>query len=496
VSDAQDESAGGGIGALIAQSPSILWQRRWFIVIPAVLALAGAAAAAFLLPTKYQSSAVMIVQSPSLPQDVIGTGPTSAIDRRLEAIRQQIVNRPALLAMIEADQLYPNDRRSSPLSEVIETMRDAITLVPEKIDLGSGQQQNNTISVRLAFTYEDPVKAQMVTQALMERIVEVNSTSNTEQAVQTVQFLTEQQTNLQGQIKDIEGQISALNARFGGVLASASSPVISSGGSSFDVQIAALERENAALRSQRETLGTADTRDPGVVAAEAQLAIARATYSDSHPDVVMARRRLDEARQLAKNNIAKLPTDTIDTQLAFNERQIAQLRAAKSNEAAQVASVLAERSRAPAVQQQAAQMQQKLQGLYQQYEGISERLLAAKAGARADEEQLGERLLVVDPPVVPDKPSSPNRPLIVALGLAAGLAFGLLLAMAVELFLRPVRDPKAITAITGARPLAMVPVIVRERRKEDRGGGKRWRLLPRRDRKSAGRDPEGLVENG
>jgi uncharacterized protein involved in exopolysaccharide biosynthesis len=301
---------------------------------------------------------------------------------------------------------------------------------------------------------------------------------------------------LQSQIKDVEGQISAFNARFGGVLSSASCPLISSGGASFDVQIAGLERENAALRSQRETLATADTRDPGVVAAEAQLAIARATYSDNHPDVVMARRRLTEAQQLAKNNIAKLPTDTIDTQLAFNERQIAQLRAAKSNEAAQVASVLAERSRAPAVQQEAAQMQQKLQGLYQQYEGISGRLLAAKAGARADEEQLGERLLVVDPPVVPDKPSSPNRPLIVALGLAAGLVFGLLLAMAVELFLRPVRDPKAITAITGARPLAMVPVIVRERRKEDRGGGKRWRLLPRRDRKSTGRDPEGLVENG
>jgi uncharacterized protein involved in exopolysaccharide biosynthesis len=493
--DFQEESAGGGIGTLISQLPSILWQRRWFIIVPSVLALAGATATAFLLPTKYRSSAVMIVQSPSLPQDVIGSGPTAAIDRRLEAIRQQIVNRPALLAMIEANQLYPNERRTSPLSEVVESMRDSITLFPEKIDLGGGQR-DNTISVRLAFTYEEPVKAQMVTQALMERIVEVNSTSNTEQAVQTVQFLTEQQANVQGQIRDVEDQISALNAQFGGVLAAASSPVISSGGASFDVQIASLERENAALRSQRDTLETADTRDPGVTAAEAQLAAARAIYSDNHPDVILARRRLAEAQQLAKNNIAKLPVDTIATQIAFNERQIAQLRAAKSNEAAQVASVLAERSRAPAVQQQAAQLQQKLSGLYQQYEGISGRLLAAQAGARADAEQLGERLLVVDPPVVPDQPSSPNRPLIVAIGVAAGLALGLLLAMAVELFLRPVRDPKAITAITGARPLAMVPVISRKPRGESRGDGRRRRRLRRRERKLAEANPEGLIENG
>ena len=494
--DFQDAGGGASIGMLVAQLPSILWQRRWFIIVPTLLGIIGGVAAAFFLPTKYVSSAVMIVQSPSLPEDVIGAGPNDIIDRRLEAIRQQIVNRPALLAMIEANELYPDERRSKPLSEVIETMRDAITLFPEKIELGGNNPEDNTISVRLSFTYEEPFKAQAVAQALMERIVEVNSTSNTEQAVQTVEFLTEQQTGVQRQITDVEARISALNARFGGVLASAGSPVISGGGAGYDMQIAALERENSALRSQRQALTTADTRDPAVIAAEAQLAAARAIYSDSHPDVVLARSRLAEAEQLAKSNVAKLPTETIDTQIAFNERQIAQLRAARSSETAQIASVLAQRARAPAVQQQAEQLQQELQSLYAQNEGISHRLLAARAGARADAEQLGERLLVVDPPVVPDRPSFPDRPLISALGFAAGLGLGLVLAMAVEMFLRPVRDPKSIASITGARPLALVPVISGDRRKQIRSGRQRHGLMRRRRRKSAANSAEGLVENG
>lgn len=492
----QGEGVGGAsIGALVSQLPSILWQRRWFIIVPAVLALAASAAAALLLPPKYVSSAVMIVQSPSLPQDVIGSGPNDVIDRRLEAIRQQIINRPALLSMIEANDLYPAKRKSDPLSEVIETMRDSITLVPEKIDLGGSRPEDNTISVRLSFTYEDPYKAQTVAQALMERVVEVNSTSNTEQAVQTVQFLTEQQTDVQEQIKDVEGQIAALNARFGGVLAAANSPVISDSSAGYDMQIAALERENASLRAQREALATADTRDPAVVSAEAALAAARAVYSDSHPDVIQARRRLAEAERLAKSNAAKLPTESIDTQIAFNERQIAQLRAAKTRDSSRISSVIAERSRAPAIQQQADQLQQRLRGLYSQYEAISERLLAAKAGARADAEQLGERLLVVDPPVVPDRPSFPDRPLIVALGLGGGLGLGFVLALAVEMFLRPVRDPRAITAITGARPLAMVPVITPDRRRRQRGGERR-RFLRRKRKADASESPEGLVENG
>ncbi|QYU69077.1 hypothetical protein J4558_02730 [Leptolyngbya sp. 15MV] len=491
----QNDEGGAGLGALISQLPSILWQRRWFVIVPTAIGLVAATATAFLMPTKYESSAVMIVQSPSLPAEIIGSGSNEVIDRRIEAVRQQLVNRPALLAMIESNQLYVDERQSKPLSTVIETMRESITLVPEKIDLGSNRPQDNTISVRLAYVYEDPAKTQAVAQALMERVVEVNSTSNTEQAVQTVSFLTEQQQDLQRQIAEMEGQVSALNSRYGGVLASGGSPIISSGSGSYDMQIAQLERENAMLQTQRETLASADTRDPAVVSAEAQLAAARAVFNDSHPDVQLARRRLAEAQQFARDNLAKLPTQNIDTQIAINNRQIAQLRAARSTDSAQVAAVLAERARAPGIQQEAAQLQQRLNGLYTQFEAISQRLLAARAGARADEEQMGERLLVVDPPVVPDKPISPNRPLIIGIGLAAGLGLGLVMAMAIELFLRPVRDPASIRVITGARPLAMIPVISPAKGSARGKPGFFARLLPfARRRRLALAD--GQVDNG
>ena len=60
--DFQDAGGGASIGMLVAQLPSILWQRRWFIIVPTLLGIIGGVAAAFFLPTKYVSSAVMIVQ--------------------------------------------------------------------------------------------------------------------------------------------------------------------------------------------------------------------------------------------------------------------------------------------------------------------------------------------------------------------------------------------------------------------------------------------------
>src|SRR3546814_9883943 len=72
---------------------------------------------------------------------------------------------------------------------------------------------------------------------------------------------------------------------------------------------------------------------------------------------------------------------------------------------------------------------------------------------------MSERLSVVEPPVIPDQPNWPNRPLIAAIGVLGGLGVGMLLALAVELFLRPIRDPAALKGLLGAPPLGIIPVI-------------------------------------
>ncbi|WP_133365824.1 GumC family protein [Qipengyuania sediminis] len=471
----EDEDTGGGIGAILSQLPLILWQRKWLIIVPLVLAIGAAVATAMLLPKKYESSAVLLVQAPALPREIVGQTVDQVVAQRLESIRQQIINRPALIALIERNQLYASERGKTPLSTIIENMRDAITLVPETVAGAGGGSEEKTIAVRLAFVYEDPAKAQAVTQQLMERIVEVDSTNNAEQLTQAVQFLTEQQLDLQRKIALAEGEVAAFNSRYGNVIASGALAPMGGGAAAFDLQISTLEREIADLESQRRVLATSETRDPTLIAAENALAAARAIYSETHPDVVRAKARVEQAQQIAERNVARVPAGEIDTRIRLARNQIAQLQIAKANENSQTAAVMSQRAAAPGIQQQAAQLQQRVQTLYKQFEETSNRLLSARANERAGEEQLGERLMVVDPPVIPDSPESPNRPLIIAIGTAGGLALGLLLALGAELLLRPIRDPSALTALTGRRPLAIIPQI------EAQGGaraGSRRRWLP------------------
>jgi uncharacterized protein involved in exopolysaccharide biosynthesis len=455
--DMLEEGTGGG--NFLGQLPSILWQRKWWIIIPTVVGAIAALAAALLIPPSYRSNAIMLVESPQLPEDVIGIDTRNdVIDRRIAAIQQQVTARPDLIELIERHGLYTSERKRKPLSEIVEKMRKSISLAPTEVVAQTNRPDQRTIAFELAFEYSQPAQTQAVAQDLMDRILQLDARGNAEQATNTVQFLSDQATGLEQQIGTLQDQIAAVTSQNGGVLTSGGM-MISGGAGGYDVQIAALQRDNQSLILQRNNAQTSDTRDPIVVGAEQRLASARAVYAETHPDVIIAKQALAEAKRLAKDNTQKLPLESIDEQIAFNNSQIASLRAAKAQENAQVSSRLAAQARAPLVQQQLGELQQRLSALNTQYEQVQKQLMAARSGVRAEDEQLAERLSVVEPPVIPDKPSWPNRLLLAAIGLGGGLGLGFLLAFAVELLLRPIRDPAALKSILGASPLGIIPVI-------------------------------------
>ncbi len=446
--------------SLLKHLPAIAKQRKWYLIVPTLLLTLAGVAAAFLLPTVYRSTAILLVESPQLPEEVAGTTSSDVIDQRIAKVRQQVLSRPDLIEMIQRLDVYGKERVSKPLSEVIETLRESVRFAPVSSEIQQrGNGKSSTIAFSVSFDYADPVKAQAVAQDVVEHILQIDSTKNAEQAANTVQFLTDQATNLQTQIALLEGQISGIKSHNGSVLSNSGMTMIGGGSGSFDAQISALQRDNAQLNTQRDLTKTAANRDPIVAGAESQLAAARAVYAESHPDVIIARQRLAEAKELAARNVVNIPVDAIASQISFNNSQIAALQAARSRESAQSSAILNAQSRAPVVMEQVAQLQQKLEGLNVQYQQVAGKLMSAQASAKMENEQKGERLTVIDPAVVPDQPDSPNRPKLILGGAAAGLVAGLVLLLGLEILIRPIRGIDSVKMITGVAPLVAIPTI-------------------------------------
>ena len=98
--------------SLIAQIPSILAHRRYWLIIPALILLAAGTIAAFTLPALFTSSSTLLVESADVPIDQQATGGDEIVDQRLAKIREQILSRRDLLQLMDQFGLYEDERRT------------------------------------------------------------------------------------------------------------------------------------------------------------------------------------------------------------------------------------------------------------------------------------------------------------------------------------------------------------------------------------------------
>jgi uncharacterized protein involved in exopolysaccharide biosynthesis len=278
-----------GLGWMINHLPTIVWQRRYYALAVFAAFLIVSVAAAFALPTLYRSSATLLIESQELPTDVAQSPATGAIEQRIAKIRERVLSRGDLIALIEQYDLYSAERRSKPLSTIIDKMRKSTTVGALQGDIGQASStpgQSNLVALNMTFDYPDPIKAQEVLQSFVSSFLRMDSDVVADQASLTVRFLEDQAQRLQGQIEQIEAEITELKARNGTALVAGAPSMLDTG--SYSAQIVDLENQNRQLVLQSRK---PPARDQQIAAAEAALAAAQAQYSDSHPDAPCVRLR-------------------------------------------------------------------------------------------------------------------------------------------------------------------------------------------------------------
>jgi len=440
----------------------VFFRRRYWLVIPTLLGLVIATLVAFRMEPAYESSATILIESQQIPTTLVASPVTSYADERIAKIRQQILSRGNLLELIERNKLYPRERSSQQLSDVIDLMRDSIRVDLVSADTGpNGGGGKATIAFKLTFTYSDPETTRSVTEQLTSMFIDADVRRRTEQASGTAAFLARRADELQKRLLVSEKQITAVRERFNGALPD---QVISSTQTSaslrgelsrLDLELQSVMATNAALAAQ---MSMPDANDESELEkAQDNLARLTAAYSDTHPDVRAAR----EVVRRLQQNAARAPRQ--DRTMLAAELQAGRSRAAALNSRrAQVEAAISNAERLLSVSPQAAyelnNLQRDYDNLKEQYESIRDRQLEAQVAANLEAEEKGERFTLVEAPALPEEPVSPNRPLIILLGVVLGFGLGLVLIIAAELFTAPLHSAATMAALTGAPALSTLPV--------------------------------------
>src|SRR6476646_9482547 len=102
---------------------AILARRRWHIAAPLFLfGILGCAAAVFW-PYLYKSEALVLVEQQKMSESYVTSTVILGLEERLDQLTQKLLSRTSLRRLMERLDLYPRERASMPIEDVIEKMR-------------------------------------------------------------------------------------------------------------------------------------------------------------------------------------------------------------------------------------------------------------------------------------------------------------------------------------------------------------------------------------
>jgi uncharacterized protein involved in exopolysaccharide biosynthesis len=236
--------------------------------------------------------------------------------------------------------------------------------------------------------------------------------------------------------------------------------------------IVTTEREVAGLEKEvKAEDGTSDLARQ-LNEAKARLGQALEKYSADHPDVIRLQHMVSEleksvAAQPASSDLVKEQAHADNPAYIQVKGQIdALMTERKSDEAkrdelqAKLDDYERRLAAAPAVERDYRALARDLENAQIKYQQIRAKQSDVQISENLETERKGERFTMIEPPLPPEKPVSPNRILIFAMGLVLSLSAGIgavVLKDSLDPSIRGINDVRRLLSVP---PLAAIPNIV------------------------------------
>ncbi len=518
----------------------IIFRRRLkFFLIPAILLTPILIVAVLLLPAQYTSTGTLLIQSPQISKDLVKQTNSSSALERIEIIKQRTIARPRLLEIANKTKLFPAWRGLSDTKKV-RRMKKRFQVLPVRSEIVTGTGVK-AVAFQIAYTDPSPEKAQTVANEFINNFVTLDRRQSVKIASDNSEFFENQTVKFQAELRDKQQEIAEFKRVNNGSLPDQQSlserqlERLITQITSLDQQISSIEEDKRFVESQMASnaSGGGDENSPEarLRSLRALLAEQRSNYTDSHPEVQALlgqiralerqlapgrelqnlQRKVDQAGdKLFNAEKSNAPEEEIEALSAEYDRLSDQFvaratRGGGLSSSAQNfllqsslvtlqkrARLLEERrknlqsrsdeledriSKTPAVESLLTELERERQILEEKLEANISSQFAAEQTESLQVEDRAERITPIDPAALPERPSSPNRPALIAVAILFSLIVGAITALGFEFLSPTIRGRGHLTALLDEPPLASIPYIIGENEKGFKipffGGGRK-----------------------
>lgn len=436
-------------------------------------------AIALKLAPEYESTATILIESQQVRSDVT---PEKYANDRFAALKQVVLSNDNLYKIAIKYKLFGVDKKpnTSPqlLAQILRSSAKVELLKAEAEAWGD----KPTFAFNITFNNYDANNTYNVTNDLVKLFLDENDRTSKERVTETAAFFNKEAEKQKIALESIEREVTNYKR-----LHSNSLP------ENRELKLAGIERlENDLKAAQRERIATqAELRslDVSLESAKAGIGIIgpaepisgpseldklklelvklNGLYSENHPTVRALQRRIDILEKNAPANLTS--TKSVTAQSVMVARVQTQIDAANANLKAldsEEASIRAKINQNEGLVMQSAQTEGTLGTLIRDYEtakaayaDIKAKLDNSKMAKNIEMENKGERFVLTETPIFPERPIKPNRLLIIAVGFLGAIAGAIGLALLMQALDKRISGVDALASIMKIQPIATIPYI-------------------------------------
>jgi polysaccharide biosynthesis transport protein len=489
-------------GLDLQQYLGIVKRRHLHFLLPMFLGWLIVWGVSWILPKRYQSSTLILVEQPTMPKDYVTPNINDDLQERLQSITQQILSRTRLLHIIDQFDLYntPHAQRSPD---------DKVELMRKDIDIQLVRDSRDQITAfNVVYTAKDPYIAQQVTGELTKLFINENLEVRQQQSQDTTKFLETQLDTAQKTLSDQENKVREFKAQHVGEMPGqlTSNLQILSG---LQGQLQSEQDSLNAAKQQRVYLqsladqyralqgpakgadgatGGLPALDQELAKLKAQLADLTSHYTDRHPDVRKVKEQIaktekqrDQLLASMKQKPSNVPTDggndvtsadasgdpvrasmlaQTQSQLRSNQVEITNREQSVASLKTKIDDYQSRINQEPVREQQLADLTRGYDQSKANYDDLLKKKNESAMATSMELLQQGERFRTVDPPSFPQKPEFPNRLKFCGIGLVFGLLLGAVVSGGLELVDDRVHSEKELKKLLPQNILVEIPAIV------------------------------------
>jgi polysaccharide chain length determinant protein (PEP-CTERM system associated) len=467
---------------------AILRRHKRTILIPLLAGPILGFLVSFAFRPKYTSESQTLLEAPKI---AVRGAVSDDLTQRLVTLSQLVKSRSRLQPVIEhlglekgktLDVALENVQSNISVGSVQpETMAEYLKNRPGTTDL-----QGFTVK----YTAASPLEAQQVCSTLTSMIIDENLKLREQTTQGTTDFFTRQLAEAKRTLDEQDAKLAAFKRQYLGQLPG-----------DQDQNLKLLATLNSQLEANTQTLNRAqqdrsytesmlaqqlaawkitaggisgpNTLEQQLAQKQADLSAMQARYTDDHPDVIKAKADVEQLkRRIAEVNSAKpvisdLPASSSEPpeirQLRLQIHQldatIAQAGRDQKRIQSEIGMYQGRLAGSPTVEEHYKQLTRDYETAQKTYSDLLAKKTDSEMQGAAERNQQAERLFVVSPASLPERPSFPNRMLFAGGGLVVGLGLGLGMIVFVEMRDKSLHTEKDVEAIMQLPVLISVPLL-------------------------------------